>query len=301
MNVVIPQLADIILKQLGVAGAEAISLTALIRSFWKKYADDYLDDFFKYVINLDTGVIHAGMIHAVWMKHQLTLSDAFIEKVVTSEDFDYYLEKSFLQGVKAIGVVNKSIFKKQTEDEILQEIVDLTGTTLANAKRTVKRWFEETQGRYFDRFIKGETDRLFLSVGDVSEDLISMRKLGERYKQFVEADGYWSSIGGFDANTTKIFGEVESMHQQQVQGYVIKAFFTAGTCPVCEHMDGSTWYVDEALSEIDDLVMIGAGEDPRVFNPWPDRSIVQTYPNPQDSPYRLPPFHLNCNCDVYPI
>lgn len=293
MNVVIPRLADIILKQIGVVGIEAHSLYAYIKSIWDEYANDYLDDFFKYVLNLETGELNQGAINTLWFRHQLSLDFDFIDVVANSKEFDYYIEESYKQGIRSVGVVSK----QDIEEELLQEVVQLTGSTLANTKRTIRRWFEETQGKYFDRFIKAETDRMFLQVQD-TDDLTTIRELGKRYKQFVEADGYWSGISGFDTNTSKVFGQVEALDKQNITTYQIVATFTAGTCPVCEHLHGTTWQVAEALGEIEDLTLIGAGEDPKTFNPWPDRSIVETYPNPQDSPYRIPPFHLNCNCNV---
>lgn len=181
---------------------------------------------------------------------------------------------------------------KKDQESIISELVSLTGSTKANVQRTMKRWFEQTQGQYFDRFIVPETARL-LSY----EQGASLRSIGINYKEFVKAEGYWSSVSEFNAESSKVFAQVQSLHEMNVHTYMVVAVLDEKTCDVCHHMHGSTWSVEEAVVKVYDM-LISEADDAYEMSPFPPRSTPKDFENPEDSPYMMPPYHPRCRCNV---
>lgn len=181
---------------------------------------------------------------------------------------------------------------QKDQESIISELVTLTGSTKANVQRTIKRWFRTTQGQYFDRFIVPETARL-LSY----EEGASLRSIGIRYKEFVQGEGYWSSVSEFNTESSKVFSQVQALHEMNVTTYTIEAIIDEKTCDVCMFLNGSTWSVEEAVTKMYDL-LISEADSAGEINPFPPRSTPKDFEDPQESPYNLPPYHPRCRCSV---
>jgi hypothetical protein len=181
---------------------------------------------------------------------------------------------------------------QKDQESIITDLVTVTGSTKANVQRTVKRWFTTTQGQYFDRFIVPETARL-LSY----EEGASLRSIGMKYKEFVKAEGYWSSVSEFNSESSKIFSQVQALHEMNVRSYTIESVLDDRTCDVCQFMNGSTWSVEEAVTKVYDM-LISEADEAASINPFPPRSTPTDFDDPRESPYNLPPYHPRCRCSV---
>jgi hypothetical protein len=183
-------------------------------------------------------------------------------------------------------------YVRKDQESIITELVSLTGSTKANVQRTVKRWFRTTQGQYFDRFIVPETARL-LSY----EEGVSLREIGKNYKKFVKGEAYWSGVSEFNAETSKVFAQVQSLHEMNVTEYTIQAILDDKTCDVCRFLHGTTWSVEEAVTKVYDLI-ISEADSAADINPFPPRSTPKDFDDPHESPYNLPPYHPRCRCNI---
>lgn len=301
LNTATTYIAESIVKAVGVAGIEAMAMKNSIYSIWKPRAEALAED----IINtcFAGGEIREEYAAAVYTSHRTKMTSDFVEKASPfieeyvgyawdrgREDALGYALSGLLTSQKSLAKIYHNLQKDQ--ESIIGDLVRLTGSTKANVQKTIKRWFEETQGQYFDRYIIPETARL-LSYKEGA----SLRSIGERYKEFVKAEGYWSSISEFNSETSKVFAQVQTLHEMNVTTYTIEAIIDEKTCDVCMHLHGTTWSVEEALIKVYDM-LIAEADEAYEMSPFPPRSTPKDFENPNDSPYSLPPYHPRCRCNI---
>ena len=191
----------------------------------------------------------------------------------------------------------ENVMLQKDQASIITDLVSITGSTKKNVQRTITRWFKDTQGQYFDRFIVPETARLMSYADTVEGNVTSLAKVGKDYKKFVEADAYWASVSEFNAESSKVWAQMQTLHEVGVDTYTLVAVIDNKTCPVCLHLNGTSWSVQQAISKIYDMLIMES-EEAYAQNPFPPRSTPKDYPDPKDSPFELPPFHPRCRCNV---
>lgn len=322
-------IAESIVKAVGVAGIEAMAMKNAIYSVWEPLAEEFANEVILECIHFDEGDTRPEYADAVIQQYRTRMTSDFVEEVLpyveeyAGNAWDRGREDAFEQALSGLLGVQKNAagvrdheydnyvrlsigfmgrrempeevteYKLQKDQEsIITDLVSLTGSTKANVQRTIKRWFETTQGQYFDRFIVPETARL-LSYEEGS----SLRAIGKNYKKFVKADGYWSSVSEFNSETSKVFAQVQALHEMNVHTYTIEAIIDEKTCEVCLFLNGSTWSVQEAVTKMYDMLVMEADEA-YTQNPFPGRSAPKDFDQPTDSPYNLPPYHPRCRCNV---
>lgn len=289
-------IAESVVKAVGVAGVEAMAMHKAIMMVWSPLANAFSDELLEAVIT-EEGHVRPERAELIMARHKSKLTYDFIEEVADSiEEYaghSYDRGKEFILSDAISGVLE---VQKQTE-AVIEDLVRITGSTKANVQRTIKRWFKETQGQYFDRFIVPETSRLLSYADEAEGNIATLRSIGQNYKKFVEADAYWSSVSEFNAESSKIWSEVQTLHEIGVDTYTIVAIIDKKTCPVCIHLNGTTWSVQQAVSKVYEMLIM---ESDAAYeqNPFPPRSTPKDYPDPQESPFDLPPFHPRCRCNI---
>lgn len=289
-NNAVTYIAESIVKAVGVAGIEAMAMKNAIYSIWKPIAEDMADEVINIAFNFADSEIRLEYVESVYQRYVHKITSDFIEEAAPF--VEEYAGRAWERGREyAFNAMFSGLLVKD-QDSIISELVSLTGSTKANVQRTIKRWFEETQGQYFQRFIVPETARL-LSYKEGA----NLKEIGERYKEFVKAEGYWSSVSEFNAESSKVFAQVQALHEMNVSTYTIEAIIDNKTCEVCLHLNGSTWSVEEAITKVYDM-LIAEPDAAYEMNPFPPRSTPKDFPDPKDSPYILPPYHPRCRCSV---
>lgn len=296
METAFTYIAESVVKAVGVAGIEAMAMAKAITMVWNPLATEFSNELLEAVITSE-GEVRPERAELIMARHRLKLTHDFVEEVAPYiEEFAGYAYdrgKEFILSDAISGILE---VKKQTE-AVIESLVSLTGSTKENVQRTIKRWFKTTQGQYFDRFIVPETERLLSYAEEAEGKITTLRQIGQNYKAFVEADAYWSAVSEFNAESSKIWAEIQTLHEIGVDTYTIVAIIDNKTCPVCIHMNETTWSVQQAVSTIYDMLIMES-EEAYARNPFPPRSTPKDYPDPQEAPYELPPFHPRCRCNV---
>ena len=288
MNIVHAILAEICLKALGNSGPEGMALSGRIKSIWNPLADDFLDDMFSMAINLEEGCVNMTSAKKVLKNHREAMTDGFIEKV--GDAVFNYSSLAYDFGVSKTAITIRDKVEKFS-DSVIEELAILTSATKKNAARTVNRWFQETQGQYFDRFITTHMERVRMRVAEAGGPA-TLNKIGRTYKKFVQGNGYWDSVSDFNTASASIFGQVDALHELGYTHYMIVAQHDRLTCPVCQSIDGTEWTISSAQGKVAEMIILGAEESAAQF-PWPragdDLGAKKGMP-------QLPPFHARCRC-----
>ena len=290
MNTATTYIAESIVKAVGVAGIEAMAMKSAIYSIWKPTAEEFANEVIRVCLNENDA--RPEYAEVIMQQYRTRMTSDFVEKAAPY--VEEYAGHAWDRGREdAFGYALSGLLEVQKDQEsIVSELVQLTGSTKANVKRTIKKWFETTQGQYFDRFIVPETARL-LSYKEGA----SLRSIGERYKEFVKAEGYWSSVSEFNSESSKIFAQVQTLHEMNVSTYTIVAVLDEKTCDVCQFMHESTWSVEQAVIKVYDM-LIAEADEAYEMNPFPPRSTPKDFEVPNDSPFMLPPYHPRCRCNI---
>ena len=292
-------IAESVVKAVGVAGVEAMAMHKAIMMVWSPLATAFSDELLGAVIT-EEGHVRPERAELIMARHKIKLSHDFVEEVAPYiEEFVGYAYdrgKEYILSNATSGILELQKVAKQT-DAVIESLVSITGSTKANVQRTIKRWFKQTQGQYFDRFIVPETSRLMSYAGEAEGNIATLRSIGENYKKFVEANAYWSSVSEFNAESSKIWSQVQTLHELNVDTYTIVAIIDKKTCGVCLHLNGTTWDVKKAVEKVYTM-LIQESEEAYEQNPFPPRSTPTDYPDPQEAPYDLPPFHPRCRCSI---
>ena len=284
-------IAESMVKAVGIAGLEAMAMKKTISSVWKPLADSLVNEVLNTCFDYTNEEIRMEYIDAIYSSYRPLMTADFVEQVAPL--IYEYAGHAWDRGRDdALGSTLAGLVIQKDQEAIISDLVRLTGSSKENVQRTIRRWFKETQGEYFDRFIVPETARL-LSYGEG----VSLRSIGERYKTFVQADGYWSSVSEFNSETSKIFAQVQTLHELNVTQYTIEAVLDKRTCGVCSFLHGSTWSVEEAVVKMFDM-LIAEADSVRELNPFPPRSTPKDFDDPHDSPYGMPPYHPRCRCNI---
>ena len=332
MNTALTYIAESVVKAVGVAGIEAMAMKSSIYSIWKPLAEEFADEVIresfgeedirveyadfviqKYRNRMTTDFIEEALPYVeeyagnAWDRGREDAFNATLSGLLEVQKSERYMEATieisepmpsyiYGYGTTSSRIADREwdkLYKIQKDQEsIVSELVTLTGSTKSNVQRTIKRWFRDTQGQYFDRFIVPETARL-LSY----EQGASLRAIGARYKEFVNAEGYWSSISEFNSESSMVFAQVQALHEMNVHTYTVVAVLDDKTCDVCSFLHGSTWSVEEAVTKVYDMLVSDA-DAAYEMNPFPPRSTPKDFEEPKDSPYLLPPYHPRCRCNV---
>lgn len=283
-------IAESVVKAVGVAGIEAMAMKNAIYSIWQPLAESLVNEVIENCFTYDD--IREEYIDAIYSSHRIKMTTDFIEEArpyveeYAGYAWDRGREDAFEAALSGLLPLQKD------QESIITSLVSLTGSTRENVQKTIGRWFEETQGQYFDRFIVPETARLLSH-----EQGANLAQIGKDYKKFVEAEGYWSSVSEFNSESSKVFAQVQALHEMNVTEYTIIAVMDKKTCAVCAHLHGSVWSVEEAVVKVYDM-LISEPDAAYDMHPFPPRSTPKDFEDPKDSPYNLPPFHPRCRCNV---
>lgn len=318
MDQAVTLIAESVAKAVGVAGVEAMAFRNILLSAWTPKAKEFADRIEEECFSYDTGEVRPERAPGIIAAYRTFLSSDFIEAV--DPYIDDLVGEAWERGRQyTLGIILRGVFKsenhlakvdgrataysnlekvgKDISQTVVENLVTITGSSKQNVQRTIKRWFKSTQGEYFDRFIVPETERLLSYAQSQEGKIASIRSIGENYKKFVEADGYWSSVSEYDMETSKIFAQVQTMQEMQIKTYTIEAILDEKTCAVCEFMHGSTWDVSRALETMYDM-LIAEAENAKEVNPFPPRSTPKEYDTPEETPFHLPPYHPRCRCNI---
>ena len=263
VNTALTYIAESVVKAVGVAGIEAMAMKKAITMAWNPIATEFADALVNAVIVGDQ--VRPERAENIMTSYRLRLTDDFIEEVAPQiEEFAGYAYdrgKEYTLSNSIAGVLDPELFKVQKDQEsIITDLVSLTGSTKKNVQRTITRWFKDTQGQYFDRFIVPETARLMSYADTVEGNVTSLAKIGQDYKKFVEADAYWSSVSEFNAESSKVWAQMQTLHEVGVDTYTLVAVIDNKTCPVCLHLNGTTWSVQQAVNKIYDMLIMESEE-----------------------------------------
>jgi len=332
MKEAVVYIAESMVKAVGIAGLEAIALRKSILSAWTPLARELGESIVNNCFDFEQGLVFPERADGILSQYRLLMTDDFINAVIGEvekyTDIAYdrgvdYAYQSIFEGVIKDAEVKKlkkkekkdrshlevldgglsprsdmkNVGKKEIPESVVTDVAAITGASKTNVRRTISRWFKNTQGEYFDRFIVPETARLLSYAQEHEGNISSLRTIGERYKTFVEAEGYWSSISEFDVESSKIFAQVQSLKELHVATYQIEAVLDKKTCAVCLFLNGSKWSVEEAYTKVLDMLVMEA-EQAYEVNPFPSRSTPKDFEKPEDSPYGIPPYHPRCRCNI---
>ncbi len=331
MDRALTYIAESMVKAVGVAGIEAMAMKNAIYSIWRPIADELSDAVISECFDFANDDIREEYVDAVYTRFRLRITTDFIDAALPyveeyagyawdrgREDALGYAMTGLLTSQKSeerlvdheldnysrlfAGFLGRRDMPeevrvrrhevKKDQESIITDLVTLTGSTRKNVQRTIKRWFRNTQGQYFERYIIPETARL-LSYDEGT----TLNMIGKRYKEFVKGEAYWSGISEFNSETSKIFSQVQTLHELNITEYTIEAIIDEKTCPVCLHLNGSVWSVEEAVTKVYDMI-ISEADAAAEINPFPPRSTPKDFEDPKDSPYGLPPYHPRCRCNI---
>lgn len=288
---IISSLAHVCLKEIGEFGPESVAMAAKIKAEWNPRAKAFLDEMLTSAFDFNSGTIDPKKSKEICNKHEYEMTEGFISAVG-----DAVLDYSILAFEDSlVHSYQKYRSPKAEKYSVLERLSQVTGSTKANVGRTINRWFNTTQGRYFTRFILPYTERITLERA-AEDRKPTLNIIGRRYKEFVEAGGYWESVTDYDSATAHVFAQIESFFALGFEGVRIEAQLDRNCCPVCQTMDGAEWPLFEARAQMFDMLMMNADEAATYF-PWPRMSDIKG----GATPHRLPPFHLRCRCYAHPI
>jgi len=264
---------------------EGLILSKIIRAEWGKRIAGFSEA-------MDLWINFEGARDPTYPKKMLTYyreqcTSNFIDSVM--HRFDEYINHSYKDGIQ--HVVYGKAKRKADVDILVQQLTEMTGSQAKSIRNTLGRWFSQTQGAYFDRFIVPETERLQRQLQEGTLDKARMRTIGERYKKFVQADGYWDAISDFDTATASVWGMLDTMKELGYLTYTIVAMRDSKTCEVCIAIDGTEVSVEEGQLQKNSMITLGAEDAANSF-PWPRIRPDETL----DGSSFLPPFHSRCRC-----
>ena len=274
-------LATVCLKEFTHFGPESVAMAAKIKREWLPRVTVFLKDMFEEAFDLVEEIYYPLKAEAVVRRHELEMTEGFVSAV--GQTIGEYAELAFEDA--AFDTTLKFKESKIAKLSVLERLSQVTGASQVNVGRTVNRWFKTTHGMYFSRFIMPYTEKL-TAMRESQGKKATLYDIGQKYKKFAQADGYWDSITDFNAATASVFGQVEAMFALGYQGLIVEAQLDRNCCPVCQGMDGATWPIHEARAQMYDMLIMGAEEAAQAF-PWP-RAVTGK------QPHRLPPYHLRC-------
>jgi len=279
---------------------ESNDLADALKKAWAPRIEVFLQDMFNFGFDFEAGTYNEKAIAAIVERHQESLTDHFIAETedIVEEYAGRFYDRGLAQFLEDMGYAKSA--KAHVQKDIYDDLAEVTGSTRANCMRTVKRWHRKTQGKYFDRFIQIEIERVKSKLDSGELTRATLNKIGRDYKTFCEANGYWNSVSGFNAQTAEVFASVDSMYETNVTHYRIEAVVDKLTCDACIHMNGTEFSISKAMEIKADLLVRGSDELAEAY-PFPSRhTIAEQYPDPADSPYAIPPFHPSCRCRLVP-
>ena len=322
MNEAVVLIAETVAKAVGVAGVEAMAMRKVILSAWTPDAEDFAEEIVSACIDATTGEVRPEKSAGIIARYRTKLGVDFIEKVLPYieelsgeawENGRKHLLQTTMRGVfkddrRDLEKVDRSVAKvgrpahleivdKKVSDNIVDALVDITGSKKRNVQKTIYRWFKNTQGEHFERFIIPETERLLSYASENEGRIETLNKIGRRYKEFVKAEAHWSAVSEFNMESSKIFSQVQTLHELKITRYTIEATLDEKTCEVCQFLHGSSWDVTQAMERVYDL-LISEADNVAELNPFPPRSTPNDFDTPEDSPYFLPPYHPRCRCNI---
>ena len=298
MNHALITIAKSITDVLGVVGAESLLMRSIIRKYWDKDALEMAERVIAACINEKTGEVRPEAADGILAQYRLKLGDDFIEKVVPEMaivvNAAYDKGRAYLVDRMMEGAF---VSQKRISDDVLSNLAYITGSKKTSIYSTLSKWFRESQGKYFDRFIIPETARLMSYADNNEGNIATMRAIGKRYREFVQADGYWSAVSEYNTETAKVFSQVQLMQEMNITTYRIEAVLDEKTCSPCEWLNGTEWEVSQAVERMNEM-LISEEENVRDVNPFPTRQDPKEIEDPQESNYFLPPYHPRCRCNI---
>jgi len=273
--------AGCLMKMVG----EGLILSQILKTEWRKRISPFSED-------IDLWIETEGVRDPTFPKRMLNYhrdrcTTSFIEAAFPR--FDEYINHSYKDGIQHVVYGNAK--RKADVDVLVEQLTEMTGSQARSIRNTLGRWFSQTQGAYFDRFIVPETERLQRQLQEGVLDKARMRKIGDRYKKFVQADGYWDAISDFDTATASVWGMLDTMKELGYLTYTIISMRDRKTCEVCLAIDGTEVSIEEGQSQKNAMIALGAEEAANSF-PWPRIREDGTV----DGSSFLPPFHSRCRC-----
>jgi len=117
---------------------------------------------------------------------------------------------------------------------------------------------------------------------------------------YIRAEAYWEGLASNAITRATVFGSVERYAQADVTEYEILTAKDERVCPICGHMHGKKFSIEQAVQLRDKVLNAKSPEDIKRINPWPKLSEIQDMDTDDlaASGMQLPPFHFRCRCTV---
>ena len=124
------------------------------------------------------------------------------------------------------------------------------------------------------------------------------------------AEQYFEGLTANAATVSRAHGQMASFQEIEIARYAITNPLDERTCPVCVHMDGKTFSVEQGVSQAEAEVEAKDADDIKTIHPWfskkeldkisktPGESTRKDSKALADAGYSLPPFHFRCRCTV---
>lgn len=298
MNTALVTIAKSITDVLGLVGAESLLMRSIILKYWRDDAAEMADRVIEACINFNTGEVRPENADGILSQYRIKLGEDFINAVL--EEMPMVINAAYDKGREYLVdrmMSGAFLAQKRISDDIIANLSYITGSKKESIYNTVSRWFREYQGKYLERFIVPETARLMSYAGTTEGRIDTMRAIGQRYRDFVAADGYWSAVSEYNTETAKVFSQIQLLQEMNITHYRIEAILDPKTCAVCEFMHGTEWEVTQAVERMQNMI-IAEADNAREVNPFPPRSTPKDFEDPQETGYCLPPYHPRCRCNL---
>lgn len=274
-------------------------MSVALKRVWLPRAQEFLRDADTF-IDWKTGRVQQFQLNQLAAGYEQILEEDFI--VATQKTVTDYAGKAYDLGlVRPLSKVAKArVYGEEIDEKLISQIAAITVASRDNILRAIRRWFQQTDGRYFSRFIIPYVAKLAMLLDEAEGRVQTLNKTGRRYKSFVLGEAHWDRISDVSTAEAFVWAEIDSMHEAGHTTYAVRAIMDGATCPVCSALDGSTWSVEEAKGQVISMVMMD--EETRIREyPFPRMRDLERYPTPQESPYGVPPYHCKCRCWLEPI
>lgn len=121
-------------------------------------------------------------------------------------------------------------------------------------------------------------------------------KLGHIFKD--KGSAYWKGLAATTVTRARALGGVQSMIEAEVEDYEIIAMGDERMCPLCGHMHGKVFRVEDAAALRDAMLTASNPEEIKQLHPWLKLEAVEGWDENKlaSEGLSLPPYHFNCRC-----
>lgn len=117
---------------------------------------------------------------------------------------------------------------------------------------------------------------------------------------FLRAEQYWEGLASAAVTRASVFSQIEPMATADVATYEIINVRDKRLCPLCRHMGGKTFTIEQAADLRDKIISAKNPDDIKNIQAWRKLSDVKDWDRDTlaANGMQLPIYHYSCRCDI---